>query len=194
MDIKHALLAPHIQRWTVVPVTRRQNIAEHSHSVAMLAGELYRELVGTAQVEHAVLFQIYALALWHDMPEVITGDINSAFKDGLSAPAAADLERMESMLCPQLLDMREAQKYVWQEAVVKIADQMEAALYISHWIPNRHWRADSAREFIWGKVEKLAEAADRAHPQFEWVDAAVRVMERASGFQFDSNADPGYNS
>lgn len=190
MDIKHALLAPHIQRWTVVPTTRRQNIAEHSHSVAMLAGELYRELVGAARVEQPVLFQLYALALWHDMPEVITGDINSAFKDQL----IGGIDQTESAACPQLLDMRAAQKHVWQEVIVKIADQMEAALYISHWMPNRHWRTESARDFVWGKVEKLAEAAERAYPQFEWLDAVVRVMERASGFQFDADADTGYNT
>lgn len=176
MELKQKLLAPHIQRWTIVPTTRQQNIAEHSHSVAMLAEALYRELVGPSNVEQEVVFQLYALALWHDMPEVVTGDINSAFKDQLGV-GQTDIEQIESSVCPELLRVRAAQKHDWQEAIIKIADQIEAALFLKYWVPDSHWRGDDAKGFVCRKMERLVDLAEKAHPQFDWNGTTARIID-----------------
>ena len=68
-----------IDRWALMQNTSKENIAEHSHSVAVLAHAL--ALIGNKEfgknynAERAAL-----LALYHDTTEVITGDMPTPVK------------------------------------------------------------------------------------------------------------------
>ena len=69
----------YIDRWALMPNANKENIAEHSHSVAVIAHALAlignREFVKNYNPERAAL-----LALYHDTTEVITGDMPTPVK------------------------------------------------------------------------------------------------------------------
>ena len=69
----------YIDRWALMPNANKENIAEHSHSVAVIAHALAlignREFGKNYNPERAAL-----LALYHDTTEVITGDMPTTVK------------------------------------------------------------------------------------------------------------------
>lgn len=69
----------YIDRWALMPNANKENIAEHSHSVAVIAHALAlignREFCKNYNPERAAL-----LALYHDTTEVITGDMPTPVK------------------------------------------------------------------------------------------------------------------
>ena len=95
-----------VPRWVVVPMVRRQNVAEHSYHVAMLCNALldHHERCDDVSFRHSVLVG----ALDHDCEEARSGDHPSPSKDG-TRPKASDLCEID--------------------IVIKVADKIEAALY-----------------------------------------------------------------
>ena len=68
-----------IQRWSLMRNSYTENIQEHSHQVAVLAHALAvirNELFG-GQVDAG---QVAAAALYHDAPEILTGDMPTPVK------------------------------------------------------------------------------------------------------------------
>ena len=69
----------YIDRWALMPNANKENIAEHSHSVAVITHALAlignREFGKNYNPERAAL-----LALYHDTTEVITGDMPTPVK------------------------------------------------------------------------------------------------------------------
>lgn len=68
-----------IDRWALMRNTAKENIAEHSHSVAVIAHAL--ALIGNKKFGKSYDEQrIALLALYHDTTEVITGDMPTPVK------------------------------------------------------------------------------------------------------------------
>ncbi|MBQ6706450.1 MAG: 5'-deoxynucleotidase [Clostridia bacterium] len=69
----------YITRWALMPNTRPENICEHSYDVAALAHALAlienTRFGGTVKVEKCVM-----RALYHDLPEILTGDMPTPVK------------------------------------------------------------------------------------------------------------------
>lgn len=69
----------YIDRWALMPNTRKENIAEHSHSVAVIAHAL--ALIGNKEFgKNYNVERVALLALYHDTTEVITGDMPTPVK------------------------------------------------------------------------------------------------------------------
>jgi 5'-deoxynucleotidase len=93
-----------IERWSLMRSTLPENVAEHSFDVALLTHALCtiaRVVYGreSVDVERAVV-----LALFHDVSEVITGDIPAPVKHH-SPAIQRSLREMERLAGEQLLDM-----------------------------------------------------------------------------------------
>lgn len=68
-----------IDRWALMNNTSKENIAEHSHSVAVIAHAL--ALIGNKKFgKHYNAERAAVLALYHDTTEVITGDMPTPVK------------------------------------------------------------------------------------------------------------------
>lgn len=68
-----------IDRWALMQNTSKENIAEHSHSVAVIAHAL--ALIGNKKFsKHYDENRAALLALYHDTTEVITGDMPTPVK------------------------------------------------------------------------------------------------------------------
>ncbi len=90
-----------IHRWSLMRNTRQENIAEHSHEVAVLAHALAlmtnRYYGGDVDVQKCAL-----LAVYHDVPEILTGDMPTPVK--YYNPSIRDAYRqVEEAACGKLL-------------------------------------------------------------------------------------------
>lgn len=128
-----------IDRWALMRNTHKENIAEHSHSVAVIAHSL--ALIGNKKFgKNYDAERVCLLALYHDTTEVITGDMPTPVKYyndtirnvyGEIEDTAAD--RLLSMLPEEfkedyysLLHKNEDDEKLWK--LVKAADKISALI------------------------------------------------------------------
>ena len=128
-----------IDRWALMRNTSKENIAEHSHSVAVIAHAL--ALIGNKKFGKSYNADRAAvLALYHDTTEVITGDMptpvkyyNDEIKNVYKDIEAVAGERLLSMLPDDFRDeyktvfeRQENDKELWM--LVKAADKISALI------------------------------------------------------------------
>ena len=127
----------YIARWALMRNTRTENVEEHSYEVAVPAHAL--SVIGR-DVFHKDLDpdKTAAAALFHDAPEIITGDLptpikyfNPGIKTAYQQVEAVAQDKLLSMLPPELVDayeplVREADPEV--RRYVKAADKLAAWL------------------------------------------------------------------
>ena len=125
----------HIARWALMRNTRTENVEEHSYEVAVLAHALAvigRDLFRKGLDPNAIA----AAALFHDAPEIITGDMptpikyyNPDIKAAYRQVEAVAQDKLLSMLPPELAPaydglVRESDPEV--RRYVKAADKLSA--------------------------------------------------------------------
>lgn len=126
--ITDALALSHVPRWAIVPHTRLQSVADHSFRVAIIADEIRRK----AKLDHDKVRPLNLLwgALVHDIDECVTGDIPGPVKSFLrfnrDAPPPVVLPEDRPALT---LD---------EIKLLKVADIIEAATFISQWGVGAH--------------------------------------------------------
>ena len=127
----------YIARWALMRNTRTENVEEHSYEVAVLAHAL--AVVGQ-EIFHKDVNpdRVATAALFHDAPEIITGDLptpikyfNPAIKSAYDQVEAVAQDKLLSMLPPELVPayeplVREADPEV--RRYVKAADKLAAWL------------------------------------------------------------------
>ncbi len=128
-----------IDRWALMRNTSKENIAEHSHSVAVIAHAL--ALIGNKKFGKSYNPErVCLLALYHDTTEVITGDMptpvkyyNSDIKNVYKDIERTAGKRLLSMLPDEfksdyipLFEKQEKDKELWH--LVKAADKISALI------------------------------------------------------------------
>ena len=128
-----------INRWSLMRNTAKENIAEHSHNVAVIAHALCT--IGNTKFGKSYDSERCAvLALYHDLTEVITGDMptpvkyyNSEIQDVYKDIENAAGERLLSMLPDEFkkdyqpfFEHKEEDKELWK--MVKAADKIDALI------------------------------------------------------------------
>ncbi len=127
----------YIDRWALMNNSTKENIAEHSHSVAVIAHAL--ALIGNKKFgKNYDAQRVAVLALYHDTTEVITGDMptpvkyyNDDIKNVYKDIERIAGERLLSMLPEEFredyepfFEHREDDRELW--ALVKAADKISA--------------------------------------------------------------------
>ncbi len=125
----------HIARWALMRNTRTENVEEHSYEAAVLSHALAvigRDVFGKDLNPDAIA----AAALFHDAPEIITGDMptpvkyyNPEIKNAYRQVEAVAQDKLLSMLPPELVPayeplVRESDGEV--RRYVKAADKLSA--------------------------------------------------------------------
>lgn len=128
-----------IDRWALMRNTSKENIAEHSHSVAVIAHAL--ALIGNKKFgKNYDAAKAALLALYHDTTEVITGDMptpvkyyNDDIKNVYKDIEHIAGERLLHMLPDEFredyrpfFEAEEADRELW--ALVKAADKISALI------------------------------------------------------------------
>ena len=129
----------YINRWALMRNTATENISQHSNDVAAIAHALAviknLRFGGQLNAERAAF-----LGLYHDMPEIITGDMPTPVKY-YSEEMRSEFLKVEEKACEKLLkmlpeDMRayyegaffqqKEDEYLWK--IVKAADKVSALI------------------------------------------------------------------
>lgn len=127
----------YINRWALMRNTREENLCEHSmetaafaHALALIKNKYFD---GNLNAERASV-----LALYHDMPEIITGDLPTPVKY-FSPDMKEVYSRVEENACKKLINMlpedfkddfsplffkEKEDEYLWK--IVKAADKISA--------------------------------------------------------------------
>lgn len=129
----------YINRWALMRNTRNENISEHSGDVAVIAHAL--ATIGNVRFNKSLNAERAAfLGLYHDMPEIITGDMPTPVKYHSDEMKNA-FAKVEDMASNRLLSMlpedmrayyesaffkREEDGYLWK--IVKAADKISALI------------------------------------------------------------------
>lgn len=129
----------YINRWALMRNTATENISQHSNDVAAIAHALAviknLRFGGKLNAERAAF-----LGLYHDMPEIITGDMPTPVKYH-SEEMRSEFMKVEEMACDKLLAMlpedmqayyrcaffpQQEDEYLWK--IVKAADKISALI------------------------------------------------------------------
>jgi 5'-deoxynucleotidase len=126
----------YIGRWGLMRNTMKENVSEHSHMVAVLAHAL-AVLKNQRFGGHVDPGEAAVAALYHDAPEILTGDLptpvkyfNPAIKDAYKQVEAVSSQRLLSLLPEELREIY--RPYVSEtcppeiHALVKAADKLSA--------------------------------------------------------------------
>ena len=148
----------YIARWALMRNTRTENVEEHSYEVAVLAHALavIGQEVFHKDVNHD---RVATAALFHDAPEIITGDLptpikyfNPAIKAAYDQVEAVAQDKLLGMLPPELAgayepllrgEDEESRRYV------KAADKLAA------WLKCLEERKAGNSEFVQAQEETL---------------------------------------
>lgn len=146
-SILFALRLTEVKRWGIVATAREQSVAEHSFRVQMLAIAIYDYMENGTPHNADDRSAIVSYALMHDMHEIMSGDINTLFKrateaqypDSYRATIGAMSKRREGPrdMLNHADAVERAVKGSVVEAIVKIADLLEAILFITDYGTNR---------------------------------------------------------
>ena len=171
-----------IRRWALMRNTRSENICEHSHEVAVVAHALAlltnKHYGGSVDVNRCVL-----LAVYHDVPEILTGDMPTPVK--YYNPAIREAYRqVEESACAKLLEMLpedlrgeygplllcEDESAEWQ--IVKAADKISALIKCIEELSQGNREFASARKATEQSIRKMGlpaaeEFLDRYIPAYE---------------------------
>lgn len=126
----------YIGRWGLMRSVEQENVSEHSHMVAVLAHAL--AVIENEKFGGALdVGEVTVAALYHDAPEILTGDLptpvkyfNPEIKTAYKAVEQTSAERLLSLLPQEFQDIY--RPYVSEtcppeaERVVKAADKLSA--------------------------------------------------------------------
>lgn len=128
MKIQTKLRAQDVTRWNIVTTVRKQSLAEHLFNTAILVEEICDKMgISAVSAMH--------YALYHDMEEIITGDIPSPTKKR-AKEAGVDLN---SLLASTMDGPTSPRAYPPSaKEAVKAADLLENLWYIEQYGHGRH--------------------------------------------------------
>ena len=125
------LALSHVPRWSILPISRPQSVADHTFRVMVICMDICDRLGFSSQLSGLVL----QWALVHDGDESRTGDIPSSYK------RAVPMDSYPSM-CPWY---EKTEIEVWDSYwgkviayVVKLADRIEAVTFLDQWGQGSH--------------------------------------------------------
>ena len=175
----------YIARWALMRNTRTENVEEHSYEVAVLAHalavigqEIFHKDVNPDRVATAALF--------HDAPEIITGDLptpikyfNPAIKSAYDQVEAVAQDKLLGMLPPELT---EAYAPLLRVEDPKVRCYIKAADNLAAWLKCLEERKAGNREFVQAEEETLHALKDMNMDEVTWF---LEHMGEAFGLTLD---------
>lgn len=156
----------YIERWALMRNTRQENISEHCLEVSMIAHGI--AVIANKRFHKNVNEQKAALiGLYHDAPEIITGDMPTPIKYYNSEMKGAYKE-VEAVACKRLLNMlpedirteyeslffvSEGEEYLWK--IVKAADKISAYIKCIEEMNSGNGEFKSAKKTLLGAIENM---------------------------------------
>lgn len=175
----------YIARWALMRNTRTENVEEHSYEVAVLAHAL--AVVGQ-EVFHKDVNpdRVATAALFHDAPEIITGDLPTPIKYFNPAIKSA-YDQVEAVAQDKLLGMLPAQLTEAYTPLVRVEDPqvrryIKAADKLAAWLKCLEERKAGNREFVQAEEETLHALKNMNMDEVTWF---LEHMGEAFGLTLD---------
>lgn len=192
-----ALRLTEVSRWGIVATSRQQSVGEHSYRVTMIAQALYDYVfpIPHNSNDRALLT---SFAMVHDIMEVLSGDLDSVFKLAVKSRYPdvfantvneMALQRMDAGPLAKTVDSLERSvKGTFIEVLVKIADFLEALIYLDQYGTNaRHMGnvRDTILEHLWGRVEQFKRSTFYGLEPAHWsrVEQFINLILDSPGLQ-----------
>lgn len=180
MTLRDLMRAQDVTRWQIVRCGKAQSIAEHSWAVGVIAQKLWLQASGGRIGESATdveLMQLANAALWHDAPEVFTGDINTPTKTFLKVCT----EGLDNSLIE--LENTAGHHFRWAclpagtplATCLKLADYLEA-LYFLHEYGQGSYAKDQAADLMRRMMNFATVLSVQSH--INWREAVIVVAEQ----------------
>ncbi|OUN92884.1 5'-deoxynucleotidase [Pseudoflavonifractor sp. An44] len=175
----------YIARWALMRNTRTENVEEHSYEVAVLAHAL--AVVGQ-EIFHKDVNpdRVATAALFHDAPEIITGDLptpikyfNPAIKSAYDQVEAVAQDKLLGMLPHELT---EAYTPLLRVEDPKVRCYIKAADKLAAWLKCLEERKAGNREFVQAEEETLHALKDMNMDEVTWF---LEHMGEAFGLTLD---------
>ena len=162
----------YIARWSLMRSTQRENIQEHSHMTAVIAhalGLIRREILGLPCDPD----RLASIALFHDAPEILTGDlptpikyhsatIHSAYGEVEDVAVEKLLAALPEALRPPYRELMTAPRRPAEYRLVKAADSLSA------YIKCVEERRAGNREFLSAEAATLQKLREMELPEVEY--------------------------
>ncbi|MBU0995170.1 MAG: HD domain-containing protein [Proteobacteria bacterium] len=176
LDLGDLARSGHVTRWHSVRTYRDQTLAEHHYMVAMIANKLAKDILGESISDNERL-KLLEYALWHDMPEIIMGDISSPCKNRIKQICGGKqnpIDQLENEVAPWLVELKKNlnPELVW---IVKLGDLIDAILFISQEGIGKH--AEIVKQGLEKSFEDKIQEACRFSNQFDW-SIAKTILNR----------------
>ena len=175
----------YIARWALMRNTRTENVEEHSYEVAVLAHAL---AVAGQEIFHKDVNpdRVATAALFHDAPEIITGDLptpikyfNPAIKSAYDQVEAVAQDKLLGMLPHELT---EAYTPLLRVEDPKVRCYIKAADKLAAWLKCLEERKAGNREFVQAEEETLHALKDMNMDEVTWF---LEHMGEAFGLTLD---------
>jgi len=130
MNIFDIARSADVTRWHSVPCYRYPSVAEHSFLVTMYANKIIDKIESNISQEEKL--NLLQFCLWHDVPEILTGDMATPIKRRLEAlfpDIPSPIETLEEELCFEYKYYKNKLSDLLRR-VAKLADIMEAIKFI----------------------------------------------------------------
>ena len=175
----------YIARWALMRNTRTENVEEHSYEVSVLAHAL--AVVGQ-EIFHKDVNpdRVATAALFHDAPEIITGDLPTPIKYFNPAIKSA-YDQVEAVAQDKLLGMLPAQLTEAYAPLVRVEDPqvrryIKAADKLAAWLKCLEERKAGNREFVQAEEETLHALKNMNMDEVTWF---LEHMGEAFGLTLD---------
>lgn len=124
--LTHQMRVGHIKRWHMVRVMREQTLGEHLARVQLIAMDVLDEYVKT---NDQLRLQVLQWALWHDMPEIVTGDVSPPYKSMMQEHNYTLAHTIDKSIDERFENLSRKTNEVAQ-IIVKFADLAEAVYFV----------------------------------------------------------------
>lgn len=162
----------HISRWGLMRNALPENVQEHSHMVAVVAhalGVIRQEVYGVP----CNADRLAAAALYHDAPEILTGDLPTPIKYH-SGKLTAAYREVEDLAADKLIAMLPVELQGTYKGLIyaEVGDYekrlLKAADRICAWIKCVEERRAGNREFLSAEAQTRARIAAMGLPEADW--------------------------
>lgn len=156
--------SPYVTRWNSVAVHRSQNVAEHSFMTSMYALELAKHVYPKIDAEEKL--KLLEHCLWHDIPEVVTGDMPTPLKRIIETRHPGLIESIEVQACPQAYQLKQALNGTPLQRLAKLADMLDAIVFLHH--EAKEPTAETIKEKLISRFHVLVTESTELYPGLHW--------------------------
>jgi len=150
LSIRDQLRMAGVVRWQIVATDRKQNVAEHTCNVMLIACEIMKRcgIEPGSWDSNIDWSKMMVAVLYHDLPEVVMGDVPTPLKMALGPEAKKNFDEIEASFSPGIPELNSV-----ESAILKAADMIDALQFLHKYGVGTH--ASNVSHDLEGRLRHL---------------------------------------